>query len=71
MLLMVVVLKKIEKKLCFPSVGVYVPPVVESATIYKCGQVQSAEEYICRWILLILRVHPKNSNRGRWLKLYG
>jgi len=26
---------------------------VESTTMYKCGQVQSAEEYICRWILLI------------------
>jgi len=27
-------------------VRVYVPPVVESATMYKCGQVQSAQEYI-------------------------
>jgi len=41
-----------RKKLCPPSVGVYVPPVVESATMYKCGQVQNAEEYICRCILL-------------------
>jgi len=43
---MVVVMKKIEKYLCPPSVSVYVPPVVESARRYKCGQVQSAQEYI-------------------------
>jgi len=27
-------------------VGVYGPPVVESATRYKCGQVQSAQAYV-------------------------
>jgi len=35
-----------KKKLCPPSVGVYVPPVVGSARRYKCGHVQSAQEYI-------------------------
>jgi len=39
-------MKRNKKKLCPPSVGVYVPPVVESATMYKGGQVQSAQEYI-------------------------
>jgi len=48
-LLMVVVMKRNRKKLCPPSVGVYVPPFVESATMYemesatKCGLVQSAQ----------------------------
>jgi len=32
--------KKLTKNLCPPSVGVYVPPVVESARRYKCGHVQ-------------------------------
>jgi len=49
---MVNLLKKIEFFLCPPSVGVHGPPVVESATRYKCGQEQSAEAYVCRWTLL-------------------
>jgi len=40
-------------------VGVYGPPVVESATRYKCGQVQSAQAYVCIWILLYIRKEVK------------
>jgi len=43
---MIYVMKINRKKVCPPSVGVYVPPVVESARRYKCGQVQNAEEFI-------------------------
>jgi len=39
---MVIVMKINRKKLCLLSVGF----VVESARRYKCGQVQSAQEYI-------------------------
>jgi len=43
---MVVVMKKNRKNVVPPSVRVYEPPGVESARRYKCGQVQSVQEYI-------------------------
>jgi len=60
-ILMVVVMKRNKKKLCPPSVGVYVPFVVESARRYKCGQVQSAQEYIMYLDTDVIRAAPKCS----------
>jgi len=56
--------------------GVYEPPIVESARGYKCGQVQVPRSTLCRWILLLStlflygithRIFPKQKHRSSLL----